>query len=220
MLPLVLALGPSLILLVAIGARRPAERICLAAASVAGFLAGVLVLELLPSWLARVRITAVSEWLQAVQISWSQAALPEETCKLLVLLAVAIPLRPSRAGWMRAGAVTGLGYAAFENLLHTALRPDAVPLVLLRSLTSLPAHALFGVFMGALAGRGGLRSWLAAWLAAMALHTAYDTPLLLLSRRSQHDAHSWIAVGVLAALLVGGWLTARHLARRLEATSN
>jgi len=225
---LLLALGPSLVLAAVVAGRRPGERVRLVAALLAGFLTGTLVLEVLPHWLALTRPDAEAEWLRALLLSWSRASLPEETGKLIALFVATLGLRAratadrdttpgsARGALLRAGAFVGLGYAAFENLLHVSLRPDETQLVLLRAFTSLPAHALFGVIMGALAARGGARAWLGAWLAAMALHTTYDTPLLLLSWRASDDLRSWLAVTLLAVTLVGGWLWARHLARATE----
>ena len=217
MLALLLAVVPSVLVAAVLASRHPRDVRRLAAALALGGLVGLLVIEALPLVRQAGGREGDAWWLVAVFTTFGQAALPEETARLLALLVVCLPGRATRGAWVRAGAATGLGYAAFENSLVAVQHPDDLQLMAIRAATSLPAHAIFGLVMGGLACRGGPRAWLGAWLAALVLHVAYDAPLFLVARDGRLDSTTATAVAVFAVTLVGGWLGARALARQAAA---
>jgi hypothetical protein len=115
------------------------------------------------------------------------ASLPEEAVKLLVLsLAVARGVVRDRRSGLAHGLAASLGFAAVEMALFAGTKGFGA--TVLRSLTTLPCHGFLGCVMGrlmgdAVAGERGRRSMRAAYafLVPVALHTAYDYPLMVLA---------------------------------------
>jgi RsiW-degrading membrane proteinase PrsW (M82 family) len=125
-------------------------------------------------------------------------AAPEEIVKILVILAVSTQ-RARSADPMDTvvyGAAAGLGFAAYENLVYLLQNPDMWrSLAVLRSVLTVPLHGALGVIAGAYIAiarsgralgtrrRDGLafiRTPLLIVLAPVALHAAFDLPLLTL----------------------------------------
>ncbi len=112
------------------------------------------------------------------------AAIPEELCKLLVL--VLYVMRHSEFDEPMDGVVygvaAGLGFATFENVVYIA--DGGMPVAILRALTAVPGHAFLGAIMGHYVARARFdenrrRRWLLwAFTVPMILHGLYDFPLL------------------------------------------
>lgn len=140
------------------------------------------------------------------------AAMPEETCKFVVLLLLLSfakkPLSPRAA--LMAGALAGLGFASCENVVY-ALGPDA-DLTFVRWLTALPCHVCLGAVMaGYLAMLRATRRplfFLKAWLVPVFLHGLYDMPLLTAPAVTLDGGAGAIMLSGLVLALASLW--ARH----------
>jgi RsiW-degrading membrane proteinase PrsW (M82 family) len=164
-------------------------------------------------------------------------ALPEELLKLLVLLAIAGRRRlfSDPADGLAYGAMVGLGFAVVENVAFVA--SGGLQIAMMRSITAVPAHAVFGAILGyyvAQAMRRHRRG--VVWLglaAAVVLHAAYDLPLMGLNEAarlpyaplSSMDVWVALALTVPAAVVLLGvvwvWLALRDLqGERPDATSS
>jgi protease PrsW len=171
-------------------------------------------------------------------------ALPEECVKILVIAAVSWARRPTAdpMDTVVYGAAAGLGFAAYENLAYLELHSDMWrALAALRSVLTVPFHGALGVIAGAYLAiaRSGtalganrhhrdwarISSWGLVLLAPIALHAAFDFPLLMLQRDTGLDPSSRLLLGAasisigivsiaLAARLVQR--VARHHAPRTE----
>jgi len=120
-----------------------------------------------------------------------QAGLVEEAFKLLVV--VGYCMRHSTfdepMDGLVYGAVASLGFAGLENVLYVseALGGDWRDVAIMRALTAVPAHAVFGVIMGFYCARAHFdpdrrRKWLImAFLVPGVLHSLYDWPLFILN---------------------------------------
>ena len=130
-------------------------------------------------------------------------AAPEETVKIAVILLVASRQRRA-ADPMDAvvyGAATGLGFAAYENLVYLLQYPEMWrSLAVLRSVLTVPFHGALGIIAGAYLGiaRAGhalgarrrdrlayFRSSALIVLAPWTLHAAFDLPLLVLQQHPE-----------------------------------
>src|ERR1700732_4413106 len=93
-----------------------------------------------------------SPWVAQVLHSVFGVALPEETVKILVIIAVAAR-RPRFADPMDTvvyGAAAGLGFAAYENLAYLVQHAEMWrSLAALRSVLTVPFHGALGVIAGA-----------------------------------------------------------------------
>src|SRR3954447_5575413 len=91
-------------------------------------------------------------WLAQAVHSLFEVALPEETAKILVILAVSARRRPF-ADPMDAvvyGAAAGLGFAAYENLAYLVQHAEMwKSLAALRSILTVPFHGSLGIIAGA-----------------------------------------------------------------------
>jgi hypothetical protein len=160
-------------------------------------------------------------WLALVQHSVFGVALPEELVKVLVIVAVAARRRPfaDPLDTVVYGAATGLGFAAYENLAYLVEHADMWrALAALRSVLTVPFHGALGVIAGAYLAiaRSGtalgahrrhrdwarISSWILMLAGPVALHAAFDFPLLTLQRNPVigSDTRLWFAA---ASLLVG-----------------
>lgn len=130
-------------------------------------------------------------YLAALARASLQAGLVEEAFKLLVV--VAYCMRHSAfdepMDGLVYGAVASLGFAGLENVLYVseALAGDWRDVAIMRALTAVPGHAVFGIIMGFFCARAHFdperrRLWLfGAWLVPGVLHSLYDWPLFVLS---------------------------------------
>lgn len=134
------------------------------------------------------------------------AAIPEETAKFLVVIAIAGRSRDARRLQdiivLALGA--SLGFAFVENLTFVTTPGDWQTVALMRASIAVPGHGIDGLAMGALltmARRGAAHRGRALALSLalpIALHAAYDFPLL---RLAAGDAPSWLGIAWL--LIIG-----------------
>ncbi|MBR0871154.1 PrsW family intramembrane metalloprotease [Bradyrhizobium tropiciagri] len=140
-------------------------------------------------------------WLtQAVRAVFGVAA-PEEIVKVLVIVAISARRRAlaDPMDTVVYGAAAGLGFAAYENLAYLVQHKDMWrALAALRSVLTVPFHGALGIIAGAylaIARSGGalgahrhhrdwarISSWSMVLFAPVALHAAFDFPLLSLQR--------------------------------------
>jgi RsiW-degrading membrane proteinase PrsW (M82 family) len=150
-------------------------------------------------------------------------AAPEEIVKVLVIIAVSIPVRRrSFADPMDTvvyGAAAGLGFAAYENLAYLVQHADMWrSLAALRSVLTVPFHGALGIIAGAYIAiaRAGtalganrhnrdwarISSWMLALLAPVALHAAFDFPLLVLQKHPELGSTIRMLLGA-TSLIIG-----------------
>src|ERR1700761_8348044 len=154
------------------------------------------------------RLLAAPEnpWIAQAVHSIFGVALPEETVKILVIFAISARRRPfaDPMDTVVYGAAAGLGFAAYENLAYLVQHAEMWrALAALRSVLTVPFHGALGVIAGAYLAiaRSGtalgahrhnrdwarLSSWMLVLLGPVALHAAFDFPLLMLQRYTDLD---------------------------------
>jgi RsiW-degrading membrane proteinase PrsW (M82 family) len=181
--------------------------------------ASISLLGLLRAPFARIVIAPDNPWLdQAVHAAFG-VALPEETVKILAIIAVSMRRSGDPLDSVFYGAAAGLGFAAYENLAYLEQHTDMWrSLAALRSVLTVPFHGALGVIAGAYLAiaRSGtalganrnnrdwarLSSWTMVLAGPVALHAAFDFPLLMLQHHADLDspARIWLAV---ASVLIG-----------------
>jgi len=117
-------------------------------------------------------------------------ALVEELVKFLVLMYIAYrhPAFNEPYDGMMYAITASLGFAALENILYVTR--GGLPVAVARMLLAVPAHALFGAFMGYYAGRAKFSTsretyyLIYALLIPTLLHGTYD--ILLSMRRPEY----------------------------------
>src|SRR2546421_1061147 len=128
-------------------------------------------------------------------------AAPEEIVKVLVIIAVSVRRRTfaDPMDTVVYGAAAGLGFAAYENLAYLVQHSDMLrSLAALRSVLTVPFHGALGIIAGAYIAisRSGTalgahrhhRDWarisslILILFAPIALHAAFDFPLLMLQK--------------------------------------
>ncbi len=150
-------------------------------------------------------------------------AVPEEIVKVLVIVVVAISVRrrtfADPMDTVVYGAAAGLGFAAYENLAYLVQHADMWrSLAALRSVLTVPFHGALGIIAGAYIAiaRAGtalgahrhhrdwarISSWILALFAPVALHAAFDFPLLTLQTLPDLDSSTRLLLGS-ASLLIG-----------------
>jgi RsiW-degrading membrane proteinase PrsW (M82 family) len=162
-----------------------------------------------------------SPWVAQVLHSVFGVALPEETVKILVIIAVAAR-RPRFADPMDTvvyGAAAGLGFAAYENLAYLVQHAEMwQSLAALRSVLTVPFHGALGIIAGAYLAiaRSGTalgahrrhRDWarissrILVLLGPVALHAGFDFPLLTLQQNPDIDPSTRLMLGS-ASVLIG-----------------
>ena len=117
------------------------------------------------------------------------------------------------------GAAAGLGFAAYENLAYLVQHSDMWrSLAALRSVLTVPFHGALGIIAGAYIAiaRAGtalgahrhhrdwarISSWCLALFAPVALHAAFDFPLLTLQKHPDLGPNTRMLLGT-ASLLIG-----------------
>src|SRR5947207_2203644 len=148
-------------------------------------------------------------------------AAPEEIVKVLVIIGVSWK-RSTFADPMDTvvyGAAAGLGFAAYENLAYLVRHAEMwQSLAALRSVLTVPFHGALGIIAGAYLamGRAGTalgahrhhRDWarissrILMLFAPLALHAAFDFPLLTLQQAPDIDASTRLILGA-ASVLIG-----------------
>src|SRR3954451_13877726 len=148
-------------------------------------------------------------------------AAPEEFVKVLVIIAVSVRRRTfaDPMDTVVYGAAAGLGFAAYENLAYLVQHSDMWrSLAALRSILTVPFHGALGIIAGAYLAiarsrtalganrhhrdRARTSSWTLALFAPVALHAAFDFPLLMLQRNPDLETGLRIWLGV-ASVLIG-----------------
>ena len=167
---------------------------------------------------------------QALRSVFAVAA-PEEIVKILVIVAVSARRRAfaDPMDTVVYGAAAGLGFAAYENLAYLVQHAEIWrSLAALRSVLTVPFHGALGVIAGAYLAiaRSGTalgahrhhRDWarissrVLILLAPLALHAAFDFPLLMLQQVPDLDPSIRLMLGT-ASVLIG--LSSIGLAVRL-----
>src|SRR5579859_3755842 len=140
-------------------------------------------------------------WLAQGLHSLFGVALPEESVKILVIAIVSVWRRrfSDPMDTVVYGAAAGLGFAAYENLAYLVQHADMwQSLAALRSVLTVPFHGALGIIAGAYLAiaRSGTalgahrhhRDWariasrILVVAGPVALHTAFDFPLLTLQK--------------------------------------
>jgi RsiW-degrading membrane proteinase PrsW (M82 family) len=160
-------------------------------------------------------------WLDQMLHSLLGVALPEEIVKVLVIVAVSFVKRRSFAAPMDTvvyGAAAGLGFAAYENLAYLVQHPEIWrSLAALRSVLTVPFHGALGIIAGAylaLARAGNalgahrhhrdwarISSYFLVLAGPIALHTAFDFPLLMLQQNPDLDSTARMILGSTSVLI-------------------
>src|ERR1700682_2575611 len=167
-------------------------------------------------------ISAASEnpWLAQALHSIFGVALPEETVKILVIVAVSVRRRPfaDPMDTVVYGAAAGLGFAAYENLAYLVRQAEMwQSLAALRSVLTVPFHGALGIIAGAYLamGRAGTalgahrqhRDWarissrILMLFAPVALHAGFDFPLLTLQQNPDLDPNARLLLGAVSVLI-------------------
>src|SRR3984957_19741579 len=174
-------------------------------------------------------------WVAQALHSLFGVALPEETVKILVIVAVSAR-RARFADPMDTavyGAAAGLGFAASENLAYLIQHAEMWhSLAALRSVLTVPFHGALGVIAGsylAIARSGtalGAHRYHRDWarissralvlLGPVALHAGFDFPLLTLQQNPDIDPSIRLALGAASVLIgVSSIAFATRLVRRV-----
>jgi len=183
--------------------------------------ASILLLGLLRAPLAHIGITFDNPWAAQFLHSTFGVAVPEETVKVLVIAAISARRRPfgNAMDTVVYGAAVGLGFAAYENLAYLVQHAEMWrSLAALRSVLTVPFHGALGIIAGAYLAiaRAGtalganrhnrdwarISSWVLMLLGPIALHAAFDFPLLMLQRNPDLDPAIRICLGI-ASVVIG-----------------
>ena len=159
-------------------------------------------------------------WVAQALHSVFGVALPEESVKILVIVAVSARRRPfaDPMDTVVYGAAAGLGFAAYENLAYLVQHAEMWrSLAALRSVLTVPFHGALGVIAGAYLalGRSGTalgahrhhRDWarisnrILMLFAPLALHAGFDFPLLTLQQAPDIDASQRLMLGTMSVLI-------------------
>ena len=159
-------------------------------------------------------------WVAQALHSVFGVAVPEETVKILVIVAVSVRRRPfaDPMDTVVYGAAAGLGFAAYENLAYLVQHPEMWrALAALRSVLTVPFHGALGIIAGAYLAiaRSGTalgahrhhRDWarlssrILMLFAPLALHAGFDFPLLTLQQDPDIDAFSRLMLGTVSVLI-------------------
>src|SRR3984893_9428376 len=171
-----------------------------------------------------VKLLAAPEqpWVAEVIYSVFGVALPEETVKILVIVAVALLARrrtfADPMDTVVYGATAGLVFVAYETLAYLVQHADMWrSLAALRSVLTVPFHGALGVIAGAYLalGRSGTalgahrhhRDWarissrILMLVGPVALHAALDLPLLTLQKNPDWDSSTRLWLGSTSVLI-------------------
>ena len=161
-------------------------------------------------------------WLGLALHSLLGVAAPEEIVKVLVILAVGLRSRSRGVDPMDTvvyGAAAGLGFAAYENLAYLVQHVDMWrSLAALRSVLTVPFHGALGIIAGAYLAmarsgtalgahrnnrdRARILSLILMLFGPLALHAAFDLPLLVLQNYPDLDPSTRLWLGA-ASVLIG-----------------
>jgi RsiW-degrading membrane proteinase PrsW (M82 family) len=216
------AVAPALLILwlVIAAGERPGPATKVWAAFLLGA-ASVSLLGVVRAPFASMSVVFQNPWLAQALHSVFGVALPEETVKILVIVAVSARRRPfaDPMDTVIYGAAAGLGFAAYENLAYLVQHADMWrSLAALRSVLTVPFHGALGIIAGAylaLARAGTAlgahrhhRDWarissrLMILLGPLALHAGFDFPLLTLQQDTDIGPSTRFALGT-GSVLIG-----------------
>jgi RsiW-degrading membrane proteinase PrsW (M82 family) len=168
-----------------------------------------------------IHVAPDNPWVAQLLHSIFGVALPEEIVKVLVIAGISSRRRNfgNAMDTVVYGAAVGLGFAAYENLAYLVQHADMWrSLAALRSILTVPFHGALGIIAGAYLAiarsgtalganrhhrdRARTSSWTLALFAPVALHAAFDFPLLMLQRNPDLETGLRIWLGV-ASILIG-----------------
>jgi len=160
-------------------------------------------------------------WVAQVLHSVFGVALPEETVKILVIVAVSARRQPfaDPMDTVIYGAAAGLGFAAYENLAYLVQHAEMWrSLAALRSILTVPFHGALGIIAGAYLAiarsgnalgahryhrdRARISSRILMLLGPLALHAGFDFPLLALQQNPGIDGSIRLMLGA-GSVLIG-----------------
>ncbi len=170
---------------------------------------------------AAIAMSSDHPWFSLALRSVFGVAVPEEIVKVLVIVAVS-GRRQRFADPMDSvvyGAAAGLGFATYENLAYLVQHAEIwQSLAALRSVLTVPFHGALGIIAGAYLAiaRSGtalgahrrhrdwarISSWILILLAPLALHAAFDFPLLMLQQDIDLASSTRLILGA-ASVLIG-----------------
>src|SRR5258706_2995627 len=147
-------------------------------------------------------------------------AAPEETVKILVIVAISARRRPlaDPMDTVIYGAAAGLGFAAYENLAYLVQHPEMWrSLAVLRSVLTVPFHGALCIIAcaylaiarscTALGVHRHHRDWarisslVLMLLVPLALHAGFDFPLLTLQKNPDIDASTRLMLGSVSVVI-------------------
>src|SRR5580698_151332 len=159
-------------------------------------------------------------WIAQILHSLFGVAVPEEAVKILVIVAVTARRKPfaDPMDTVVYGAAAGLGFAAYENLAYLVQHAEMWrALAALRSVLTVPFHGALGIIAGAYLAiaRSGtalgahrhrrdwarISSWFLVGFAPIALHAAFDFPLLTLQQNPNLDSNTHLILGSTSVLV-------------------
>lgn len=159
-------------------------------------------------------------WISQVLHSVLGVAAPEEIVKILVIVAVSTRRRQGAdpMDTVVYGAAAGLGFAAYENLAYLVQHQEIWrSLAALRSVLTVPFHGALGIIAGAYLAiaRSGTalgahrhhRDWarissrILILAAPLALHAAFDFPLLALQQNPDLESSTRLVLGTSSVLI-------------------
>jgi len=168
-----------------------------------------------------IHVAPDNPWVAQLLHSIFGVALPEEIVKVLVIAGISSRRRNfgNAMDTVVYGAAVGLGFAAYENLAYLVQHADMWrSLAALRSILTVPFHGALGIIAGAYLAiarsgtalganrhhrdRARTSSWTLALFAPVALHAAFDFPLLMLQRNPDLETGLRVWLGV-ASILIG-----------------
>jgi protease PrsW len=160
-------------------------------------------------------------WIAQALHSLFGVALPEETVKILVIVAVSARRRrfADPMDTVVYGAAAGLGFAAYENLAYLIQHVEIwQSLAALRSVLTVPFHGALGIIAGAYLAiarsgtalganryhrdRARILSLTLVLLGPVGLHAGFDFPLLVLQKNPDIESSTRLMLG-LASVLIG-----------------
>jgi RsiW-degrading membrane proteinase PrsW (M82 family) len=182
--------------------------------------ASISLLGLIRAPFARLVAAPETPWLAQAMHSVFGVALPEEAVKILVIAAVSARRRPfaDPMDTVVYGAAAGLGFAAYENLAYLVQHAEMWrSLAALRTVLTVPFHGALGIIAGAYMAiaRSGtalganrrhrdwarISSWTLMLMGPLALHAAFDFPLLTLQKNPDLDASTRLWLGLISMLV-------------------
>jgi RsiW-degrading membrane proteinase PrsW (M82 family) len=159
-------------------------------------------------------------WVTQALRSIFAVAAPEEIVKILVIVTVSARRRrfADPMDTVVYGAAAGLGFAAYENLAYLVQHAEMwQSLAALRSVLTVPFHGALGIIAGAYLAiaRAGTalgahrhhRDWarlssrVLILLGPLALHAAFDFPLLILQQNPDLDRSTRLMLGSTSVLI-------------------